>query len=275
MNENIFELKNIEYTYPGKVPALAGIRLDIKKGERIALIGANGSGKSTLLTMLNGLIYPSSGTIVSFDRELSEAAFNDMDFVKFFRAKTGFVFQNPEVQLFCPTVREDIAFGPLCMGMPAEEVRKQTEETAAELGITELLDRPPHRLSIGEKKKVALATVLVINPDVMLLDEPTAGLDPLTTQHIVDILAKASTEGKTIITATHDLHIVEEISDRVIILSRHGNIAAEGKPDVLLNNFKLLEENNLVHAHGHKHADGTTMHVHPHQHLHHKHEHKE
>ena len=264
-NDNIFEVKEVEYTYPGNVAALSGISFDVKKGGRIALIGANGSGKSTLLAMLDGLIYPDKGSITAFDRKLTEASFNDGDFTKLFRSKIGFVFQNPEIQLFCPTVREDIAFGPLCMGMEPEEAGKRAEATAESLGITELLERPPHRLSIGEKKKAAIATVLASGPEVMLLDEPTAGLDPMTTRHIVEILQRASGEGKTIITATHDLHIVEEIADMVYVLGRDKKIAASGTPEEILGNRRLLDENNLAHAHGHSHGH-ENPHTHPHIH---------
>jgi cobalt/nickel transport system ATP-binding protein len=264
-NENIFEVKGVEYTYPGKVAALSGISFDVKKGDRIALIGANGSGKSTLLAMLDGLIYPDKGSVAAFGRQLTEAAFNDGDFTKIFRSSVGFVFQNPEIQLFCPTVREDIAFGPLCLGMNSEEAGKLAEATAEKLGIKDLLERQPHRLSIGEKKKAAIAAVLALDPEVLLLDEPTAGLDPLTTRHIVEILSMASGEGKTIITATHDLHIVEEIADIAYVLGKDKKIAAYGPAGEILGNRRLLDENNLAHVHIHSHGH-EKPHIHPHIH---------
>jgi cobalt/nickel transport system ATP-binding protein len=273
MSENIFEIKNAEYVYTGGVSALAGISLEIKKGERVAFMGANGSGKSTLLSLLDGLIFPSKGTVNAFGRELSETALSDADFAKSFRSKTGFVFQNPEVQLFCPTVREDIAFGPLCMGLAVEETEKFTQGIANELGITELLDRPPHRLSIGEKKKVAIATALVMDPEVIIMDEPTAGLDPLTTRHIIDLLIKAGQAGKTVITATHDIHTVEETADIIYILGRDKKITASGTPQKILNNASILMENNLIHMHTHKHGESEQPHAHPHLHDHHSHGH--
>jgi len=264
-DEKVFELKNAEYTYPGGVAALSGISLDIKKGSRVVFMGANGSGKSTLLTMLDGLIFPTKGTVRAFGVELSEAALSNTDFAKGFRQKTGFVFQNPDVQLFCPTLMEDIAFGPLCMGMPADEAEKRVEAIAGELDITKLLERPPHRLSIGEKKKAAIATALIMNPEVIIMDEPTAGLDPLTTRHIIDMLVKAGRDGRTVITATHDLHIVEEIADIVYIIGRDKKIAASGAPQAVLENQALLNENNLVHIHSHSHGHGIP-HTHPHLH---------
>ena len=266
MDDNIFEIKEAEYTYPGGVPALAGISMDIKKGSRIAIMGANGSGKSTLLAMLDGLIFPAKGAVKAFGRELTEAALNDADFAKTFRSKTGFVFQNPEVQLFCPTVREDIAFGPLCMGMLPGDAEKRVHEIAVELGVEDLLDRPPHRLSIGEKKKVAIATALVLGPEVIIMDEPTAGLDPTTTRHIIDMLVKAGKDGRTVITATHDLHIVEEIADTVYIIGKDKKIAASGPAAEILGNSALLHDNNLVHIHSHSHHAGEAPHVHPHLH---------
>ena len=266
MDENVFGIKEAEYIYPGGVTALAGISIDIKKGSRIAVMGANGSGKSTLLAMLDGLIFPAKGSVMAFGRELTEASLNDADFAKMFRAKTGFVFQNPEVQLFCPTVREDIAFGPLCMGVPAAETEERVKKTAAELGVEDLLERPPHRLSIGEKKKVAIATALVMDPEVIIMDEPTAGLDPTTTRHIIDMLVKAGTDGRTVITATHDLHIVEEIADTVYIIGRDKKIAASGPAAEILGNSGLLHDNNLVHIHSHSHHAGEAPHVHPHLH---------
>lgn len=261
----VFEIKDLEYIYPGGVLALAGINLDIEKGRRIVLMGANGSGKSTLLAMLDGLIFPTKGSINFLGRDLSEKALTDGDFAKEFRLKTGFVFQNPDVQLFCPTVREDIAFGPLCMGVSSQEAEKRVNEIAADLNLTSLLDRPPHRLSLGEKKKVAIASVLISNPEVLIMDEPTAGLDPLTTRHIIDLLVKAGKDGRTVITATHDLHIVEEIADTVYILGRDKKIAASGPPETILGDDALLKENNLVHLHSHTH-NHNIPHTHPHAH---------
>ena len=267
MNDIIFELKGIYFSYLGKFPALAGIDIDIKHGEKIAVIGANGSGKSTLLHMLNGLIFPDKGTIKIFDKELKEGDFFDERFSMDFRTKIGLVFQNPDIQLFCPTVKEDIIFGPLQLGVKKEEIQKRLEEISAILNIKELLYRAPHQLSVGEKRKVALASTLIINPDVLILDEPTAGLDPLTTRHIIDLLIQENESGKTIITSTHDLHIVEEICDIVYVFSQEKKIVKSGPPDLILNDLALLEANNLVHIHSHRHKDKT--HIHPHLHLDH------
>lgn len=269
MDNKIFELKDIYFSYLGKYPALCGINMDIRQGEKVAVIGANGSGKSTLLHMLDGLIFPEKGSIRVFGRELKEGIFNDEAFSVNFRKRIGLVFQNPDVQLFCPTVREDILFGPLQLGAEKRELEGRLEEIIGILGIKGLLDRPPHQLSIGEKRKVAIASTLIIDPDVLMLDEPTAGLDPLTARHIVDFLLQANVAGKTIITSTHDLHIVEEISDVVYVFSEEKRIVRRGGPREILEDAQLLEANNLIHIHSHRHKD--KVHMHPHQHIDHHH----
>ncbi len=264
MAKPLFELKEVYFYYLGKIPALCGIDLTIEEGSKTAVIGANGSGKSTLLHMLDGLIFPQKGSIKAFGGELKETLFNDEDFSRNFRRKVGLVFQNPDVQLFCPTVKEDIVFGPLQLGVAREEIEKRLEQLIGILNIKDLLDRSPHQLSIGEKRKVAIASTLIIDPEIIILDEPTAGLDPLTARHIIDLLIQANASGKTIITSTHDLHIVEEISDVVYVFNQEKKIVKSGRPNDILNDRELLEHNNLVHIHSHRHKD--KIHVHPHTH---------
>ncbi len=269
MNDTIVELKGVYFSYLEKYPALCGISIDIRQGEKVAIIGANGSGKSTLLQMLDGLIFPQKGLFSAFGAELKESDFNDENFSRDFRKKVGLVFQNPDIQLFCPTVKEDIIFGPLQLGMDKKKIEKRLEEITGIFEIKDLLSRSPHQLSIGEKRKVAIASTLIINPEVVILDEPTAGLDPLTTRHIIDLLLKANSEGKTIVTSTHDLHIVEEIADIVHVFSHEKRIVKSGKPDDVLQDTQLLKDNNLIHIHSHRHKDKT--HAHPHLHIDHHH----
>lgn len=264
MDNLVFELKNVSFSYLGKFPALSDVSIKIHPGEKLTVIGANGSGKSTLLHMLDGLIFPDRGTVTAFGANIKESTFNDENFSKNFRRKVGLVFQNPDVQLFCPTAKEDIVFGPLQLGMEKEETEDRLEELAGLLNLKKLLDRPPHRLSVGEKRKVALASTLIINPDVLILDEPTAGLDPLTTRHIIDLLLQANGSGKTIVVSTHDLHIAEEISDVIYVFSPDKTIVKSGKPEEVLSDELLLHDNNLIHIHSHKHKDKT--HTHPHLH---------
>src|SRR3989339_1025932 len=249
MDNLIFELKDVYFSYLGKYPALNGIDIKVKQGEKIAVIGANGSGKSTLLHILDALIFPDKGNIKVFGKELKEENFNNEDFSQNFRKKVGLIFQNPDVQLFCPTAKEDIIFGPLQLGMEKEEIENRLEELAGILNLKDLLDRPPHQLSIGEKRKVALASTLIIDPEVLILDEPTSGLDPLTTRHIINLLFQTNGAGKTIIVSTHDLHLAEEISDLIYVFSPEKRIVKSGKPEEVLSDKLLLHDNNLIHIH--------------------------
>jgi cobalt/nickel transport system ATP-binding protein len=264
MDKVIFLLEQVTYSYLGKFPALSNVDLEVERGEKISVIGANGSGKSTLLHLLDGLVYPDKGRFFFEGVQRGEKDFSDDAFACDFRKKVGLVFQNPDVQLFCPTVREDIVFGPMQLGAAKKEIERRLERVLGILMIEELLERAPHQLRVGEKRKVAIASTLMIDPEVLILDEPTAGLDPLTTRHIIDMLSDAHEAGKTVITTTHDLHIAQEISDIVYVFSEEKTIVASGTPDEILDNTALLEAHNLVHVHTHKH-DGT-VHAHPHRH---------
>jgi cobalt/nickel transport system ATP-binding protein len=267
MDTAIFELNNVYFSYLGRYPALRGVNMNINRGEKITVIGANGSGKSTLLHMLDGLIFPDRGAVKAFGRELNEKNLSDQTFSRNFRKMVGMVFQNPDVQLFCPTVKDDIVFGPLQLGVKKEEVEKRFEELAAMLDIRDLSDRSPHQLSVGEKRRVCLAAILAIEPEVLLLDEPTAGLDPKTTRHLIDALTEGGQSWHTIITATQDLHIVPEIADRVIVLGGDKRVARETTPAQLADDRQFLENHNLVHIHAHRHKE--TLHIHPHEHANH------
>ena len=174
------------------------------------------------------------------------------------------------MQLFNPTVFDEIAFAPLQLQWPKEKILAKVDEALELMGIAQLRDRPPYRLSGGEKKRVALASVLVLDPDVLLLDEPTATLDPRSQSQVVDLIQQWKGSAKTVITATHQLEIVEDIADRVFVLEE-GKVAASGAPAEILPNHDLLLRANLVHAHRHSH--GTVVHSHPHLHSHAKHEH--
>lgn len=269
MDDCVFELRDVFYSYLGRFEGLRGVDLFVKRGEKVVIVGANGSGKSTLLHLCDGLFFPDAGQVKALGRELREGVFEDEKFSLDFRRRVGFVFQNPDVQLFCPTVREDILFGPTQLGLNERQTQRRLEELTGLLDIQHLLDRAPHQLSIGEKRKVAIASTFILDPEVLLLDEPTAGLDPLTIRHIVEFLIREAGAGKTIAASTHDLHLVEEIADTVHVFGRDKTIVRSGKPEAILNDMRLLEENNLIHVHRHRHD--ATVHVHPHQHLDHHH----
>jgi cobalt/nickel transport system ATP-binding protein len=262
MVESIFSLTGVSYSYPGNIPALSGIDLSVNASDRVAIIGANGTGKSTLLTMLDALIFPDTGTVNFSGQPVTRHAMDDALTQRAFRARVGFVFQNPDIQLFCPTVKEDIVFGPLQLGIPKNEILSRLKSVAERLRIRHLLERSPHQLSVGEKKKAAIASVLAIEPDVLLFDEPTAGLDPQTTRDIITVIVDAHKAGKTVIMATHDLHLVEEIADVVHVFGNAQSIVRSGTPEEILSDNDFLKQHNLVHVHVHRHLH--TVHAHPH-----------
>jgi cobalt/nickel transport system ATP-binding protein len=259
----LFQVEHVTYHYQ-RILALNNLTLAIPEGSRVALLGANGSGKSTLLRILDGLYFPESGSVRFRGEPISEERFADDVFAFEFRRQVGLVFQNPDVQLFNPTVFDEVAFGPLQLRSPKKEVRDRVAETLDRLRLSHLKDRIPHRLSGGEKKRVALASVLVLDPSVLLLDEPTAALDPRSQSQIIDLLVAWGGGAKTVITATHNLGDLEDIADRCYVLDS-GSLAAEGTPHEILHDRDLLERTNLVHAHRHRHASGE-VHSHPHIH---------
>ncbi|MCD1295254.1 nickel ABC transporter ATP-binding protein [Methanocella sp. CWC-04] len=271
----IFELKNVSYSYAGNIDALKNIDLSIGKGERVVIMGANGSGKSTLLAILNGLIYPTSGEFFAFGNEVTEDTFDTLaedDFCTFFRKKVGFVFQNSDIQLFSSTVYDEIAFGPLQLDMPKDEIMSRVDDVMSFVGIEKLKERAPHTLSGGEKKKVSIASVLATNPDVLLLDEPTGGLDPRTQLWLIELLQELGDAGKTIITATHDLDIVEQISNRAIVMGEDHMVRTDNETSVVINDLDILLNTNLIHKHMHRH--GAIKHQHYHGHSNeHEHDH--
>jgi cobalt/nickel transport system ATP-binding protein len=267
MAERIFEIDDIYFAYAGKFPALAGVTMTVEAGEAVCLLGANGTGKSTLLSVLDGLTYPDRGAVRFDSRPLTRGMLEDPLCAREFRRRVGFVFQTPDVQLFCPTVREDILFGPLQLGYSAPDARKRLEELTERFSIGGLLDRSGHQLSIGEKRKVAIAAVLAVQPQVLLLDEPTAGLDPQTSRQIVELIGELRRQGRTVITATHDLHIVPEICDSVRVFGRDRSIVRTSGPCELLRDDPFLREHNLVHVHAHWHEG--VLHAHPHCHREH------
>jgi cobalt/nickel transport system ATP-binding protein len=260
--EEIFACRDVRYAYLGRFPALDGVSFTIGRGERVALLGANGSGKSTLLKMLDGLIFPDSGSIHAFGQPLTEGNLEDEQFSMGFRSRVGFIFQNSDAQVFSPTVREEIAFGPLQLGWPSAQVEERIDDVLHLLEIDGLADRAPYQLSGGEKKRVAIASVLVMNPEVLLFDEPTAALDPRTQQWLVELMEELGHAGKTIVLATHDLHVLDAVANRCLVFSEDHTLIREAPPGKVLLDRDLLLQANLIHAHGHAHQ--TERHEHEH-----------
>jgi cobalt/nickel transport system ATP-binding protein len=264
-NPQLFEVRDLVYRYNASVTALNGLSLTVPRGRRVAILGANGSGKSTLIRILDGLYFPTSGSVTFDGKPLTEEALQEEAFAFDFRRRVALVFQNPDVQLFSPTVFDEVAFGPLQLRWPKDEIRRKVGEMLDQLEMSHLKDRPPHRLSGGEKKRVALASVLILDPEVIMLDEPTAALDPRSQSQVVDILAGWGGGAKTVITATHDLDVVDEIADWCHVFQA-GQQVAEGTPEEILGDTDLLARTNLIHAHRHLHDPANAR---PHFHRHH------
>lgn len=268
----VFELEDVRFAYQGRQVALDGVTLTIRDGERVALLGANGSGKSTLLKILDGLLLPTGGRLRVFGTEIASIA-SDAEATHRFHRRVGLVFQDPDVQLFSPTVGDDVAFGPLQIGLPLPEVRARVEAALEKMGILHLRDRAPFELSGGEKKRAAIASVLSLQPDVILLDEPTASLDPRTKWSLVNLLQELAAEGRTLITATHELEIVPIIAQRAIVIGENRQVLADGPAEAILSDRALLIRANLIHERLHRHASLVHEHEHDEGHLREDHAH--
>jgi cobalt transport protein ATP-binding subunit len=228
-------IEHLHYTYPDGTEALRGIDLEVLAGEKVAIVGPNGAGKSTLLMHLNGILAGGHGRVVVDDDVVGPAS------VKRIRAAVGVVFQDPNDQLFSPTIGEDVAFGPLHLGLPKEEVHHRVERALAAVGMSGMERRVPHHLSLGQRKRVSLATVLSMDPAVLVFDEPTAGLDPRGRREIMSLLAGRS---ETLLVGTHDLAMVAEVLPRTVILD-DGHLVADGPTAALLEDDTLLEGHGL------------------------------
>ncbi len=242
--QKIIRLRKVNFLY-GDEPALMDIDLDINEGESIALIGPNGSGKSSLLKIINGIEFPESGVYLFKGNEINPGMLKNNKKLKQFHKSIGFVFQNSEAQLFCPNVFEEIAFGPRQMQMEEELVNRRVADCLNLLGIENLKHREPYHLSEGEKKKVAIAAVLALNPDVLTLDEPMDGLDPRVKRFMKDLLIDINKAGKTIICATHEFEYIEGVFGRTVVISENHTIIRDGGSEEILADNEFLEKHNL------------------------------
>lgn len=242
----MIDIKNVSYKYSEGTFALRNVDLHIGEGEAIALIGVNGSGKSTLMKLINGLITASDGKYLFEGKEITDKELQNESFSKSFHKKLGFVFQNSEMQLFCSNVYDEIAFGPRQMGMDEEEVKRRVEDTLRLLKIEDLKDRQPYHLSGGEKKKVAIATVVVLNPEVYIFDEPMNGLDPKTKRFLREFMIAINNAGKTILCSTHDFEYIQDVFKRAVVFSGDHTIIREGKYDEIMKDKDFLYKNNII-----------------------------
>ena len=231
----VVEVTDLAYTYPGGQPALRGVSLRIEPGEKVALVGPNGAGKSTLMLHLNGILGDATAPV----RVCGLAPTREN--LPLIRGKVGLVFQNPDDQLFSPTVFEDVAFGPLYQGLPEGEVRRRAEQALAQVGMAGFEGRLSHQLSLGQKKRVAIATVLSMMPEVLVLDEPTAGLDPRGRRQLIGLLRDLPV---TMLVSTHDMWLVDELFPRMIVMD-DGRVVADGATAELLAQADLLEKHGL------------------------------
>lgn len=236
----MLKAQNISYSYDDGTKALNNIDFEVEKGEMVALLGENGAGKSTLFLQFNGIYKPDSGRILIDGEELE---YDKKSLLKF-RQKVGIVFQNPDDQLFAPTVEEDVAFGPLNLGLSQSETQKRVSEALKKVGMEGYERKAPHHLSGGQKKKVAIAGILAMKPEIMVLDEPTAGLDPKGASNILKLLYELNNEGMTIIISTHDVDLVPIYSNKVYVINS-GEIIKSGTAKEVFSDIGLIRNANL------------------------------
>lgn len=234
----MISVKDLHFTYPGGAVAIDGVSLDVAAGSFLAVMGANGSGKSTLLKHINGLLEPQAGSVSVDGVTVGKKTFDEVN------RSVGFVFQDPNDQIFAPTVREDICYGPRNMGLSEEEIDRRVELAASQVGITDLLDRPIHHLSYGQKKRLSIAGVLAMEPRVLVLDEPTASLDPMGEKRLMRLLLELNRQGMTIIMATHDVDLVPLYAQRVCLL-RSGRVAVQGGLREVFSDQEVIERCHL------------------------------
>jgi cobalt/nickel transport system ATP-binding protein len=240
MKSIILEARDIRYRYPHGMEAIRGISFHVRRGEKVALVGPNGAGKSTLLFMFNGMLRPDSGVLLFDNRPMAY----DRDSLRELRRRVGFVFQNPDRQIIAPTVWQDVAYGPVNLGLPDDRVKAAVEAALGAVGLAGFDRRPPHQLSSGEKKRVAMAGVLAMDPDLLVLDEPTNALDPAGSEDIMELLDELGEKGKTVLSSTHDVELAYPWADRVILL-RGGEILREDSPEVAFGDAGLVRKARL------------------------------
>ena len=232
--------ENLSFTYPDGTQALKNINIEIEKGEKVAIIGPNGAGKSTLFSHFNGLTEPTSGCVKIEGKSIS---FEKDELLKV-RQKVGIVFQDPNDQLFAPTVKEDIAFGPMNLGLSYGEVEKRVEDALKMVGMENYEDKTPHHLSGGQQKRIAIAGIIAMKPEIMILDEPTAGLDPDGVEKVLNIMNQLNKEGMTLIISSHDIDMISKYADKIFILY-NGEIIESGNKNKIFSDMELLKKAHL------------------------------
>lgn len=236
----ILETQDLNYSYPDGTVAINGLNFKAEQGEMIAILGPNGAGKSTTFLHFNGILKPTKGTVFVKEKPIKYDSKSLLEV----RKTVGIVFQNPDDQLFAPTVEQDVAFGPMNLGLSKEEVEKRVKESLKAVSMEGFEKKPPHHLSGGQKKRVAIAGILAMNPEIIVLDEPTAGLDPLGASQIMKLLYELNKNGITIIISTHDVDLVPIYADKVYLLS-NGKIIKGGTPREIFSDSETVRSANL------------------------------
>jgi cobalt/nickel transport system ATP-binding protein len=236
----VVDVRGVSYAYPGGSPALRGLDLHVHSGERVALLGPNGAGKTTLVLHLNGILTPSSGSVTISGLTVSRHTLPEI------RRRVGIVFQDPDDQLFMPTVRDDVAFGPANLGLRGSDLASRVQEAMTAVDVQALADRPPHHLSFGQRRRVAIATVLAMRPEILVLDEPSSNLDPASRRELADILESLDV---TVLMVTHDLPYAAQLCERSVILSQ-GRVVADGATATLLGDAELMNAHRLELPYG-------------------------
>ena len=240
MRETVLEISHLSYLYEGEHEALHDVSVSIGKGEQIAVIGSNGAGKSTFFLNLNGVLTPKEGTISYRGRGIGR---NRKD-LNWLREHVGIVFQDADSQIIASTVYQEVSFGPMNLGLPREEVKERTDEALRYMDLTDMKDRPPHYLSGGEKKRVSIADILAMKPEVIIFDEPTASLDPVNTLMLEEVLEKLGREGRTLLVSTHDVDFAYRWAERVLVFEG-GGILADGDPAEIFRDGEILKKAHL------------------------------
>jgi len=238
-NERIVSVENVKFSYDGGVQALSGVTLNLKSGEYVAIVGGNGSGKTTLAKMLNGLLKPTSGSIVVWGKPTVDQSVAEL------ARYVGYAFQNPDHQLFCPTVEEEVRFGPHNLGFEGHDLSRRVERAVETMRLTQFMRKPPLSLTLGERRRISIASVIAMDPEMLILDEPTTGLDSAETDDLMSSIERLNREGKTIVLITHDMRLVAKHAKRVVVMSA-GRIVLDTDPRGAFSDLDLLRSSSML-----------------------------
>lgn len=238
-DERLVSVKDVKFSYDGGVQALTGVSLSLKRGDYVAIVGGNGSGKTTLAKTLNGLLKPSSGSVTVRGKSTSEQSVAEL--ARF----VGYAFQNPDHQLFCPTVEEEVRFGPHNLGYRGDDLSKKVERAVETMHLADVMSKPPLSLTLGQRRRISIASVIAMDPEILILDEPTTGLDSKETDDLMSSIESLNREGRTIVLITHDMRLVAKHAKRVVVMSK-GRVMLDTDPRGAFSDLELLRTSNML-----------------------------